>query len=108
MRYLPRLLAYEENEDRNQQRIDGDRFRERRADDQGGTNATLGLGVAAYRLHRASHRETDTQTRAERSYTDRDSCRKAVRLRDTPTARTLLQRGSSLRRRYNVRRYAYQ
>ena len=64
MRLHPSSAEYEEDNQRHNQGINGDRFREGDAEDHVRLNRWRVIGIASHRLHSATHREADADATA--------------------------------------------
>src|SRR4051794_17235107 len=73
-RHHPAGIALDEEQDeRDDERVDRARFRQTDADDEGRADVRDGLRVAGDRLGGAHRRDTDADTWAERAHADRDT-----------------------------------
>ena len=61
---LLELHDFEEHEERDNQTINSDGFRERHAEDHVGQQVTVGIGVASHTAEGALHAQTDSHTGA--------------------------------------------
>ena len=68
------ILRREENDDRDNEGVDGDRFGQRRTDDHRGSDRAFSFRVAPKRFHRAANRHTDTERGAKTTNGDSNRC----------------------------------
>ena len=72
-RHLP-LPAYDEHQDqRDDERVNRDRFGEGHTQDHVRLDVRRRIGIASHRLQRALHQNTDADARANRAQTDRQT-----------------------------------